>query len=411
MSDASLLPNHAAGRCSQAPPRSIFFTTRGLEMTRYITSRTVVLSWRDGAMIADNYVTQRTTEINRDTLLILDACTVGANVQQIRQALAGTGYETTISEVEEALELLVKSDLLVIVKGDFEPDPINANLSWSNWGTEAQYFHFSTKDTPYIESSARESEYVSDILCGTQPPLFKRYPAAPRLPLPRCAPPSGIDFSKVLYQRRTIREFEDTSITIEQLSRVLHMSFAPQQFIDAADFGILPMRNYANAGARSEHEIYVNILNVSNFDCGLFHYNGIERSLEFLAHPLTREQIFYLTYEQPMCAAAAVVLFVTARVDRMGHKYRNPRALRAVYLDTGHLGQTFALVTIANGLGPWQTAAYRDSEVERVLGLDGIEEISLYCLGMGVPIISPVKEITPPASLRTYAKTTFFEDF
>jgi SagB-type dehydrogenase family enzyme len=189
------------------------------------------------------------------------------------------------------------------------------------------------------------------------------------------------------------------------------MSFAPQQFIDAADFGILPMRNYANAGARSEHEIYVNILNVSNFDCGLFHYNGIERSLEFLAHPLTREQIFYLTYEQPMCAAAAVVLFVTARVDRMGHKYRNPRALRAVYLDTGHLGQTFALVTIANGLGPWQTAAYRDSEVERVLGLDGIEEISLYCLGMGVPIISPVKEITPPASLRTYAKTTFFEDF
>lgn len=383
-----------------------------MQMRRYTTSRTLALSWRDSGIVADNYATQRTVEINRDTFAILEACTLGADAEQLQQALEVAGYKLTRNEVQEAADLLVKSDLLVISFGDDpKEDAINANLSWSHWGPEAQYFHFSTKDAPYIESTVDESMYVSDILSQTQPSLFKRYPVVPRLPLPRCSPPNGVDFSQVLRQRRTVREFKDALISVDQLSRVLHMAFAPQEFIDAADFGILPMRNYANAGARSEMEIYTNLLGVADFDCGLYHYNGMEHSLEFLGPVLSRDRLHYLTYEQGMCSDAAAVFFVTARVDRMGHKYRNPRALRAVYLDAGHLGQTFAMVAVANGLGPWQTAAFRDREVEQELGIDGVEETVLYCLGMGVQVSIPIREVTLPASLQAYSKTTLFEDF
>jgi hypothetical protein len=37
------------------------------------------------------------------------------------------------------------------------------------------------------------------------------------------------------------------------------------------------------------------------------------------------------------------------------------------------------------GLGPFQTAAFRDSEVERALGIDGVNEGVLYLLGAGPP--------------------------
>jgi len=86
---------------------------------------------------------------------------------------------------------------------------------------------------------------------------------------------------------------------------------------------------------------------------------------------ILQDDLFYLTYEQPMCADAPIGIFVTAVVDRMGYKYRHPRALRVVYYDVGHLGQTFALVATIYGFGPFQTAAFRDREVEKLLGLDG----------------------------------------
>jgi nitroreductase len=56
-----------------------------------------------------------------------------------------------------------------------------------------------------------------------------------------------------------------------------------------------------------------------------------------------------------------------------------------ILLDAGHLAQTFDLVTTATGLGPFQTAAFRDSETEAALGIDGISETALYLLGAGRP--------------------------
>jgi SagB-type dehydrogenase family enzyme len=215
----------------------------------------------------------------------------------------------------------------------------------------------------------------------------------------------------VLTARRTIREFTGESVEPACLSQLCGLAFGAQDFIDAGSFGILPMKNYASAGARSELEVYANILAVSGLDTGLYHYNAVEHCLEHLRPALTREEVHYLTYEQPMCSQAAVVFFVTARVDRMGHKYRNPRALRAIYMDAGHLGQTFAMVATSLGLGPWQTAAFRDSEVERVLGVDGVAETALYCLGVGIPLPVPVTDVTLPASLAAASRTTLFEDF
>jgi SagB-type dehydrogenase family enzyme len=250
---------------------------------------------------------------------------------------------------------------------------------------------------------------VKDVLEGDQPPLFKRYAGAPRILLPRPAPRTLPSFGAVLRARRTTREFSEAPVALDVLSEILHAAFAPQEFIDAESFGMLPYRNYANAGARSENEVYLNVRAVDGVDAGLYHYNGIEHCLEHLGTPLDRERILYLTYQQPWCADAAVTFFVTAVVDRMGHKYHHPRALRAIYYDVGHLGQTFALVATAHGLGPLQTAALRDSEVEEALGVDGVRETVLYCLGAGVPAATQ-EDAGRPVTLAAMRRTRLFDD-
>ena len=67
-------------------------------------------------------------------------------------------------------------------------------------------------------------------------------------------------------------------------------------------------------------------------------------------------------------------------------KYHHPRAYRVVLLDAGHLCQTFCLVATWLGLAPFCTAALKDTQIEKDLGIDGIRESVLYVAGVGLPV-------------------------
>jgi SagB-type dehydrogenase family enzyme len=374
------------------------------------TPPSVIVSWRDRQPTAENYLLGTAYEITADILQVLCLCSSPKSTEELVRDLNAAGYDITIDELAPQLATLHDQGLLQVPDTCILSKQLQQSVSWVNWGPEAQYFHFATKDAPYLEFPGEEREYVAEILSDCQPPLFKRYPNAIRIPLPRVAQTPPRVFIDVLQCRRTTREFEDAALPLDDVAAILHHAFAPQKFIDAGAFGVLPYRNYANAGARSEMEIYVNVLKVIDLDPGLYHYNVVEHSLEYLREALSREQILHLTYQQTMCSDAHVGIFVTAVVDRMGHKYRHPRSLRAMYYDVGHLGQTFALVATLYGFGPCQTAALRDREVENFLGVDGIKETVLYYLGMGIPAKEAVTDITKSASLAAMQKTTLFQD-
>ncbi len=383
------------------------------------TSPSVIIHWRDNQLVGENYLLGTTFTITPDILLILGMCSLPRSIEDLAQELQAAGYDTTAAELDSQLSELCVQGLLTDPQTANPSGLLQESTSWSNWGIEAQYFHFATKDAPYfealteeqdLEALTKEQEYMAEISNKPQPPLFKRYPHVPRILLPRGDPPPDRNCLTVLRERRTVRKLEHDSLCLRDFAGVLQYAFAPQQFIDAGPFGVLPFRNYANAGARSEMEIYVNVTNVAGLDQGLYHYNVIEHSLEYLREVISRDDLFHLTYHQPMCVDAPIGIFVTAVVDRMGYKYHHPRAMRVVYYDVGHLGQTFALVATMYGFGPFETAAFRDRAVEELLGLDGVNETVLYYLGMGIPAKETTQEITKPASLAAAHKTTFFQD-
>ncbi len=76
---------------------------------------------------------------------------------------------------------------------------------------------------------------------------------------------------------------------------------------------------------------------------------------------------------------------MTAVFERTLWKYQFESAYRVVWLDAGHLGQTFCLLATARGLGPFTTAAVQDTFLEELIGLDGIREFPVYLCGAGVP--------------------------
>jgi len=67
-------------------------------------------------------------------------------------------------------------------------------------------------------------------------------------------------------------------------------------------------------------------------------------------------------------------------------------AYRVLWLDAGHLAQTFCLLATSRGLGPFTTAAIQDTFLEKLIGLDGVKEFPVYLCGAGVPakkLVSP----------------------
>ena len=85
-----------------------------------------------------------------------------------------------------------------------------------------------------------------------------------------------------------------------------------------------------------------------------------------------------------MAQRVNVVFVWTGVFGRSKWKYRQ-RAYRYVYLDAGHIAQNLALAAEALGLGSCQIGALYDEEANELLGVDGIEESTIYMTTVGRP--------------------------
>ena len=72
-------------------------------------------------------------------------------------------------------------------------------------------------------------------------------------------------------------------------------------------------------------------------------------------------------------------------VERSKWKYRQ-RAYRYIYLDAGHIAENLALAAVSLDLGTCQIAALFDDEVNAILGVDGVEETTIYMSVVGHPL-------------------------
>ncbi|MFB4420874.1 SagB/ThcOx family dehydrogenase [Streptomyces sp. QL37] len=217
------------------------------------------------------------------------------------------------------------------------------------------------------------------------PGIFKEYRGSPVVMLPRrplrLAAPAGPAFTT----RRSHRRFSGAPVSLDQLGTLLFHSFAPYRPLQGGPSASQQDRAGSRTGGRHEVEAYVVAYDVKGVQPGLYHYSAARHALELLGTDASRERVAELTYHQEPSYEGAFTVFTTAVADRLAWKYRHPHAYRRWMHDADHYGRTFALTATALGLGPFQTVAFADSEVERFLGLDPAEEFAVYLLSAGFP--------------------------
>lgn len=215
-----------------------------------------------------------------------------------------------------------------------------------------------------------------------RPPLYKGYPEAPKVELPPFEPSQTMSLDRTLKQRKSIRDFQDKSISLGQLSYLLWASSGIQRIEDGYEFRTTP-----SAGALYPIETYVVVNKVKTLEPGVYHYGIQAHQLELLVQRDFRRQIAAAALGQEMCAAAAVVFVWSAVFERCKWKY-GQRAYRYIYLDAGHIAENLALAAVSINLGTCEIGALFDDHVNAIVGIDGIEESVICMAAAGVPVKS-----------------------
>ena len=290
----------------------------------------------------------------------------------------------TRRSVQNMVRKLRDLDLLIEQGSEEEKFEKKFKEPWL-WPLVARSYHFSTK---IMEYSTREEDrrYFERNLRGKEgPSIYKIYPNAKTTPLLNWAGPQATFFA-TLNRRKTVRQFSGKSISFKQLSRIIRSTWGRSSYYETRAFGRLLHKTSPSAGGRHPIEAYCIVNSVQGLQPGLYHYNVKDDLLELLKTGDLRERCVEYCAGQEWVKNASVIFFMTAVVARTQWKYRDPRAYRALLLDTGHLSQTFLLTSSALGLDAFCIGVIADLLIEKALGLDGVTETALFAVGVGKPI-------------------------
>jgi SagB-type dehydrogenase family enzyme len=196
--------------------------------------------------------------------------------------------------------------------------------------------------------------------------LFVQGETMIKLPVPQF---TNRSIEACIEARRSIRDFKNDSLTIQEISNIL---WAAQGITDK----IHGFRSSPSAGATYPLEIFV-----AKKD-GLFRYIPQSHALKQEMKNDTRKDIAKAALSQMFIADAGVVIIITAIFDRTTWRY-GERGIRYVYNEVGHCAQNIHLEAVALKLGSVAIGAFDDEELKRVLGLT--EEEPLYILPVGYP--------------------------
>lgn len=185
------------------------------------------------------------------------------------------------------------------------------------------------------------------------------------LPTPRLK--STISLEETLAQRRSVREFSDDPLTIEEIGQLM---WAAQGITSPAG-----QRTAPSAGALYPLEVYVVLRD------GVYHYEPAEHQLRLRLRGDARQALFVAALEQGAVASAPVNIVIAAVYARTSVKYGD-RTARYVALEAGHAAQNILLQAVALNLGAVPIGAFYDDQVKVALNLPSDHE-PLYVIPVG----------------------------
>lgn len=197
------------------------------------------------------------------------------------------------------------------------------------------------------------------------------------LKLPEPSPRGGVPVFETIAKRRSIREYSNKPLTLEEFSQLLWA----MNGITGEIYGY-PLRAAPSAGALYPNDVYAVVNRVHRLKAGIYRYAPEAHAVELLREGDFGEEIAAAALDQDFAALAGAVFIFVAVVERCRSKY-GERAYRYIYNDAGFICENLYLAATSLNLGCCAIGACYDDEVGALLGIDCSEEIPVLLASVG----------------------------
>jgi len=188
---------------------------------------------------------------------------------------------------------------------------------------------------------------------------------AENLKLPQPKYDSKVSIEKALHSRRSVREYEDKPLSLNEISQLL---WAAQGITSPLGFRTAP-----SAGALYPLEIYLVAGNVNNLPDGVYKYKPESHALVNILRGDKRAGLCAAALGQPCVKKSAAVIVIAAVYERTMKKY-GQRGFRYVHVEVGNASQNIYLQAVSLNLGTVLIGAFDDEKVREVLRMHGTEQ-------------------------------------
>ncbi len=180
-------------------------------------------------------------------------------------------------------------------------------------------------------------------------------------------------------RRESVRAFSEAPLTLEELSALLWATQGVRKVLNPGR----ALRTVPSAGARHSFETYLAVRRVAGLQSGLYRFLPFDGKLEELVlDGQIGHKAAIACLEQMFVADAAVTFFWTAIPSRMEWRY-DLAAHKVIAVDAGHVCQNLYLASTALGMGTCAIAAYDQAACDKLLGIDGNQEFTVYIAPVG----------------------------
>ena len=252
-------------------------------------------------------------------------------------------------------------------------------------------YHDSTKHSSW--SIQNDLHYLD---FENQPMPFKIYSNLDPIPLPDDLPPSGVGALSATANMGP-RPDADRIPDMSTLAKIFYYSAGITRR-RAYPGGEILFRAAACTGALYHIELYLVCGDLPDLGAGVYHFGAHDFALRKLREGDYRSALVKASGSEPSIVNAPAVVVCTGTYWRNAWKYR-ARTYRHCFWDSGTILANLLAISAAHGLQARVVSAFADDSVNRLLGLDTRQEVSLSLVPLGLAPGAPAGPEPEPAQL------------
>ena len=272
------------------------------------------------------------------------------------------------------------------------------------WDQLSRIFHRGTQNVPELQEKRSKQEMIHDFI-GFSEGYSQRKETHDKQDVLQKESNSvmlstvepnidTLNFVDTIKTRFTSRHFSGEVVSERYFSTVLFYTFGEihdkwEGIEDTVDL-IGVRKSSPSAGGIHSIQAYVTVFNVEGIESGLYLYDPKNHYISLIHTKVDFETLITLMADQFYMEGLAFGVFMVSDLERVWAKYLHSRAYREIFLDAGHLSQTFQLTATSLSLNTWLSGYFRDDDLMSYLGISGENKAPLLFVGAGLGERTPL---------------------